>query len=114
LQLKNIINQLWASRDGAAKQFESAEGWKLGWEAIIGMWEREKAKRDSNQILYLLESYVQRDAWTKLNVKPAKIMQVSANMHELQSNVTNGILVTFCSVIISNSYLKCIPIKTQT
>lgn len=59
--------------------FESSEGVSFGWDVIVTMWEREKERRDSGQIRLvpgLVESYVERDAWTKLNVKPAKIMQV--------------------------------------
>jgi hypothetical protein len=76
-----MVNQLWASRQSGAKKFESGDGVRFGWDAIVNLWNREKEKRDSNQIRLvpgLLESYVERDAWTKLNVKPAKIMQVCA------------------------------------
>ena len=51
----------------------------FGWKAIQAMWEREKAKRDNQQVRLvprLVKAYIDRDAWTKLNVKPAKIMQV--------------------------------------
>ena len=74
-----MVNQLWASRPGGAKKFETGDGILFGWEQIVGMWDREKERRDSDQIRLvpgLLESYIERDAWSKLNVKPAKIMQV--------------------------------------
>ncbi len=80
LQLKNMVNQLWASREGGAKRFESGDGVRFGWAQILGVWEREKARRDADHVRMvkgLLESHIERDAWTKLNVKPAKIMQVS-------------------------------------
>ena len=77
--MKNMINQLWASRDTGAKLFRSADAVPFGWASICDMWEREKARRDNVQIRTvpnLIQAYIERDAWTKLNVKPAKIMQV--------------------------------------
>ena len=76
-----MINQLWASKENGSKMFVSPHGENItfGWKAICDMWEREKAKRDALQIRVvpkLIEAYIDRDAWTKLNVKPAKIMQV--------------------------------------
>ena len=80
LQLKNMINQLFASQAEGAKEFRlEREGVTFGWQQIRDMWEREKTKRDTFQtrlIPDLILSYIERDAWTKLNVKPAKIMQV--------------------------------------
>jgi hypothetical protein len=76
-----MVNQLWASREGGAKKFETGEGLRFGWDTVVNMWDREKDRRDSNQIRLvpgLIESYIERDAWTKLNVKPAKIMQVQS------------------------------------
>ena len=87
-QMKNMVNQLWASREGGAKKFESGDGVAFGWEQIMAMWDREKARRDTEQIRLvpgLLESYIERDAWTKLNVKPAKIMQQPPVLAELFS-----------------------------
>lgn len=78
------MNQLWASRDGGAKKFVTAAGERFGWDSIVNMWDREKERRDTNQIRLvpgLLESYIERDAWTKLNVKPAKILQVKTFLH---------------------------------
>ena len=74
-----MINQLWASRDTGAKLFRSADGVTFGWKAISDMWGREKQRRENVQIRLvprLILAYIERDAWTKLNVKPAKIMQV--------------------------------------
>lgn len=83
--MKNLINQLWASRDGGAKRFVTGNGrTQFGWKSICEMWQREKLKRDNNQIRLvpsLVEAYIERDAWTKLNVKPAKIMQVLVNLN---------------------------------
>lgn len=81
-----MVNQLWASRAGGAKSFQTGDGIAFGWEAIVGMWDREKERRDQDHIRMvpeLIESFIERDAWTKLNVKPAKIMQV---LHVYMSN----------------------------
>ena len=75
-----MINALWSSREGGAKRFlHGSEKVHFGWQAIIDMWDRERSKRDHNQICLvpgMIQAYVERDAWTKLNVKPAKLMQV--------------------------------------
>ena len=42
-----MVNQLWASREGGAKRFETGEGLLFGWEQIVGVWEREKERRDA-------------------------------------------------------------------
>ena len=87
LQMKNMINQLWANRIGGPKEFVSADRVKFGWRNIVHMWEWEKDKRDQNLIRTvpgLIKAYIDRDAWTTLNVKPAKIMQVSNDAGSLQ------------------------------
>ena len=79
-----MVNQLWASKEGGAKRFLSEEGTFFGWAQIEDMWERECDRRDANLIRLvpgLVKAYIERDAWTKLNVKPAKIMQVCAVKH---------------------------------
>ena len=56
----------------------------FGWEAIEKMLAREIGRIKRNELLRvpgLKESYVHRDPWTRLNVKPAKIMQVSLYTH---------------------------------
>ena len=77
-----MINQLWASADNRAKNFVAGENQSLnfGWKVLQEMWEREKTRRDNHLIRMvdgLVKSFIDRDAWTKLNVKPAKIMQVN-------------------------------------
>ena len=52
---------------------------QFGWETIEKMLTRELGRIKTNQLPRvpgLKESYVHRDPWTRLNVKPAKIMQV--------------------------------------
>ena len=53
------------------------------WKAIVDMWQRECTRAESGlmrKVPRLLLSYVERDAWTKLNVAPAKIMQVTRKL----------------------------------
>ena len=51
----------------------------FGWNSIEEMLHRELERKRNNQLSRvpgLKENYVYRDPWTRLNVKPAKIMQV--------------------------------------
>ena len=77
-QLKNMVNALYSSQRGGTKSFEM-DGISFGWKAIIDMYKRECDRRNlglARMVPRLRESYVLRDAWTKLNVAPAKVMQV--------------------------------------
>ena len=88
-EMKNLINQLWASQAGGAKAFLSGDGVSFGWKEIEAMWEREKEKRDNHLIRLvpnLIYSYIKRDSWTKLNVPPAKILQQENVLSELYSH----------------------------
>ena len=75
-----MINALFASRKGGTKCFKlTKDGTQFGWESITKLWEREcKRIRENNirKIPKLQPSFIDRDSWTKLNVAPAKIMQV--------------------------------------
>ena len=98
-QLKNMINALFQSRDtpGGTKLFKIEEHLPyFGWKQIRDMYRREEGRMDRGQLRMvpgLLQSHVERDAWTKLAVFPAKIMQVSQwHTHQkhdsdLQSNI---------------------------
>ena len=62
--------------------FTAADGTTFGWKAILDLYSREYQRRDkghARMVPKLRESYVFWDAWTKLNVLPAKIMQVLEN-----------------------------------
>ncbi len=48
----------------------------FGWIAIERMFDREAKLGQRRRVPGLKESHVNRDIWTRLNVKPAKIMQV--------------------------------------
>ena len=77
-----MINALFASKDGGARKFKTPEGIQFGWQAIVDMYQRECQRRDdgvARMIPRLREIHIIRDSWTKLNVTPAKIMQVNFN-----------------------------------
>lgn len=78
LQLKNMIAALYHSKEGRTNNFER-KGILFGWTVIEDMLRREVERQKKNQLPRvpgLKPSYVYRDAWTRLNVKPAKLMQV--------------------------------------
>jgi len=79
LQLKNMVNALFSSKTDGTKKFQREGYSTFGWQAILDMYQRELDSA-SNQIArmvpHLKEAYCLRDAWTKLNVAPSKIMQV--------------------------------------
>ena len=73
-----MINALFSSKEGGTKRFV-LDGVSFGWSSIVSMYEREcKRVNDglTRMIPKLKEVHVIRDSWTKLNVTPAKIMQV--------------------------------------
>ena len=74
-----MINALFSSQEGGTRTFTAADGTTFGWKAILDLYSRECQRRDqghARMIPKLREVHVLRDAWTKLNVLPAKIMQV--------------------------------------
>lgn len=77
-----MVAALYSSRAGGTKAFER-HGITFGWASIVRMWERDMEKTDScsgrqlTDLPGMKKTYIQRDSWTRLNVKPAKIMQVS-------------------------------------
>ena len=78
-----MINALFSSRDGGTKQFQY-EGVAFGWKAIEEMYARECSRRTTGHarmVPKLREAHILRDSWTKLNVHPAKIMQVCSFLH---------------------------------
>ena len=76
--MKNIIAALYSSGNGGKKSFEKG-GVALGWQPIVDQYNRDQhrvALGIGRRVPGLLYSYVERDCWTRLNVLPAKIMQV--------------------------------------
>ena len=77
-----MIAALYKSRIQKAGSNHFQQGKKttaFGWEVIEDLLKRELNRAKTNQLCRvpgLKENYVYRDSWTRLNVKPAKIMQV--------------------------------------
>jgi len=72
-----MIAALYSSRVGGTNRFTN-NNVVFGWEPIERLLEREihrKRKDELPRVPGLKESFVYRDSWTRLNVKPAKIMQ---------------------------------------
>jgi len=80
LQLKNNIAALYSSRQRGAKCFQK-DGTDFGWQPIMDQYNRAQERVEHNlarRVPGLRFSFVYRDSWTRLNVRPAKIMQVRA------------------------------------
>ena len=95
-QLKNMVSALYSSREGKTKNF-SSEGVHFGWSTIVDMFTREVQRARAGvprRIPGLRESYVYRDIWTRLNVRPAKIMQVCCT--HVHTHVTIHLYVGVC------------------
>ena len=74
------------SRPGGTKKFEIG-GCNFGWKALEELFHREVERARTNQLRRvpdLKESHIHRDCWTRLNVKPAKIMQVYIILYKLK------------------------------
>ena len=76
-----MVNALYSSRVSGTKEFQ-LEGNTFGWQSIIvELYSRECERRNNGaarSVPRLREVHVIRDSWTKLNVHPAKIMQVNS------------------------------------
>ena len=73
-----MINALFSSRVGGTKSF-FLDNQEFGWNAIVAMYGRECDRMKNGltrMVPRLKEIHIIRDSWTKLNVTPAKIMQV--------------------------------------
>ena len=74
-----MIAALYSSRPAGTKNFQ-INGCNFGWMAIEDLFAREVERSRTNclrRVKDLKENFIHRDSWTRLNVKPAKIMQVS-------------------------------------
>ena len=75
-----MINALFSSKGDGTKLFKrGVQHYSFGWDTIIAMykWEVNRAKQLLTRMVpRLKEVHCVRDAWTKLNVSPAKIIQV--------------------------------------
>ena len=76
-QLKNLVFALHSSRPTGAKYFIRNDI-HFGWSDIVVMKVRDDQRFKDGQLRFvqgLLQSYIERDSWIRLNVKPAKILQ---------------------------------------
>ena len=91
-QLKNTIAALYSSRPGGTKLF-TKDGVEFGWQPIIDQYERDQERAQQNlarRVPGLKYNFCpQGQYWTRLNVLPAKIMQVRTQIIAL----TNSVLV---------------------
>ena len=95
-QLKNMISALHSSRVGGTKKF-IRNGIHFGWHDIRAIKNRDDERFKNRQVRVvrgLLQSYIDRDYWTRLNVKPSKILQQEEAI----------IFVIFLYIIIFNRY----------
>ena len=84
-----MIAALHSSREDGTKDFLNS-GIHFGWESIIGVYKADllRAKYGQSRLVPKLEySFVIRDSWTRLNVFPAKIMQVYTLYHYQSINL---------------------------
>ena len=75
-----MIAALYSSRQQGAKDFTKDEN-KFGWQTVEKVFtqELERAQnRLSHKVPGLKYAFVYRVNWTRLNVRPAKIMQASS------------------------------------
>lgn len=75
-----MVAALHSSSENGPKEFITKDSVRYGWETIEAVYRSDlsRARRGvSRHVPDLQYSYVERDAWTRLNVRPAKIMQVN-------------------------------------
>ena len=87
-----MIAALYSSRSDGTKEF-SLQGVTFGWKTIEMVYHADMCRAKggiSRRVPGLKYAYIVRDNWTRLNVLPAKIMQVSdhwtyrnANLHDV-------------------------------
>lgn len=73
-----MVSALHSSKTSKTKAFCRSDT-LFGWVTIERMWKRELTRAKDGlmcQVPKLKDRYVKRDSWTRLNVAPAKIMQV--------------------------------------
>ena len=74
-----MIAALYSSRESGTKDFISVAGVHFGWQTLEDVYRSDSMRAKmgkSRRVPKLKYSYIVRDSWTRLNVLPAKIMQV--------------------------------------
>lgn len=80
-----MVSALFQSRAksaGGTRDFVKG-GVHFGWKTVQDLYKRELDRIKAGQatrVPKLKESHIQRDSWTRLNVLPSKVMQVSFGM----------------------------------
>ena len=100
LQLKNMATALYSSRTDGSTNFQN-RGVHFGWDTIESVYERDlyRAQRCiSRRVPGLKYAHVVCDNWTRLNVLPAKIMQVSKSFQVLLNFILIFSIVTLHAV----------------
>ena len=86
-QLKNMIAALYSSKlDGSGTKSFMLHEILFGWKGIVKVYKNdlERAKRNQAPLVAGLKyAYIERDNWTRLNVRPAKIMQILGHIIQL-------------------------------
>ena len=91
-KLKNMISALNMSRVNGSRDFVHNDIY-FGWSDICDLKARDDERVKNGQIRCvrgLLTSYIERDSWTRLNVKPSKIMQQEEVLSELYTYAMTG------------------------
>lgn len=73
-----MISTLHSYKSSGTKAF-CFQGTSFGWVTVERMWQRELMRAESGlmcEVPKLKDRCVNRDSWTRLNVAPAKTMQV--------------------------------------
>ena len=74
-----MVSALFQSRASGTRTLVKS-GQQFGWKSIEDMYEREMNRIKCGQVTRvpkLKQSHIIRDSWTRLNVLPSKVMQVS-------------------------------------
>ena len=118
-----MINAFFSSKIGGTKWFKrGAQLSTFGWDTIISMYQREvsRARQQLTRMVpRLKEVHCVRDAWMKLNVSPAKIMQVQwlyfikldYNVYILYSKNKYLVSYTNTSTKIRRHQIKLVPLR---
>ena len=80
-KLKSLIAALHSSRQVNGTQREDFDLYEVnfGWQVLKDLWWREMTRAKNGKMRRVPQPcyrHIYRDCWTRLNVKPAKIMQV--------------------------------------
>ena len=83
-----MIAALYSSRTDGTKEFK-LEGVAFGWKTVEKVYQADMCRAKggiSRQVPGLKYAHIVRDNWTRLNVLPAKIMQVSI-VHTIHATI---------------------------